>query len=82
MLFDLANAARLPEKIAAMASGQHINGTENRAVMHYALRVPKDFGKPIMVDGRDVLPDIHQVLDKVYIHTLFLYHTMCNTLLF
>lgn len=65
MLFDLANAAMLEQKIAAMASGQHINSTEDRAVLHYALRVPKSFGRSIVVDGQNVLQDVHAVLDKI-----------------
>lgn len=63
MLFDLAAAGGLEQKRAAMAAGQHINSTENRAVMHVALRAPK--GKQIMVDGADVVPEVHAVLDKI-----------------
>jgi glucose-6-phosphate isomerase len=63
MLFDLAGAAGLEQKRAAMAAGQHINTTEDRAVMHVALRAPK--GKVLMVDGADVVPDVHAVLTKI-----------------
>lgn len=63
MLFDLAGAAGLEQKRAAMAAGQHINTTEDRAVMHIALRAPAS--KQLMVDGADVVPDVHAVLSKV-----------------
>jgi glucose-6-phosphate isomerase len=46
-----------------MAAGQHINSTEDRAVMHVALRAPKD--KQLFVDGEDVVPAVHSVLSKV-----------------
>jgi len=48
-LYDLAKAANLQGKIAAMASGEHINNTENRAVMHMALRAPpsKSIGESV-----------------------------------
>ena len=46
-----------------MGSGAHINSTEDRAVMHVALRMPSD--KQCFVDGRDVVPDVHQVLHKI-----------------
>lgn len=62
---ELARASGLEQKRAAMAAGEHINTTEDRAVMHIALRAPKDFGKPLLVDGEDVLPGVHAVLDKV-----------------
>jgi glucose-6-phosphate isomerase len=65
MLFDLADAAGLEQKRAAMIMGEHINSTEDRAVMHPALRAPKTFGKPLIVDGQDVLPAVHEVLDKI-----------------
>lgn len=62
-LFDLANAAGLSNKLAAMIAGEHINTTENRAVMHVALRSPKD--KTIIVDGENVVVAVHEVLDKI-----------------
>ena len=63
MLFDLAGVAHLEQKRAAMAAGEHINTTEDRAVMHVALRAPRT--KKLMVDGADVVPDVHAVLSKV-----------------
>lgn len=63
MLFDLAGAAKLEQKRAAMAAGEHINTTEDRAVMHIALRAPRT--KKLIVDGADVVPDVHLVLSKV-----------------
>lgn len=63
MLYDLASAAGLPTKMTAMRAGEHINNTENRAVMHVALRASRD--QTIMVDGANVVPDVHAVLDKV-----------------
>lgn len=62
-LFDLAGAAGLERKRAAMAAGEHINSTEDRAVMHIALRAPRT--KKLIVDGADVVPDVHAVLSKV-----------------
>jgi len=64
LLFDLANVAGLEEKRAKMGTGQHINETEDRAVMHIALRAPRD--KSFFVDGEDVVPGVHAVLDKVF----------------
>lgn len=60
---DLAAAAGLEDKRAAMASGAHVNNTENRAVMHIALRAPSN--ATIMVDGQNVVPDVHAVLGKI-----------------
>lgn len=51
-------------KRAAMAAGEHINSTEDRAVMHIALRAPRT--KKLIVDGADVVPDVHAVLSKVH----------------
>eukprot|EP00605_Chrysophyceae_sp_TOSAG23-4_P002953 GSChrysophyteH1.ASY1.ANO1.3252.1 assembled CDS len=62
-LFDLAKAANLEEQRAAMANGSHINTTEDRAVLHTALRAPKS--KRIHADGVDVVPGVHAVLDKI-----------------
>ena len=62
-LVALADAAGLKGKMAAMAAGEHINNTENRAVMHVALRAPAS--KRIVVDGEDVVPGVHQVLGKI-----------------
>ncbi|CAM9972287.1 unnamed protein product [Ascophyllum nodosum] len=63
MLFSLAEAANLPGKRAAMFSGEKINETENRAVLHVALRAPKD--GVINVDGKNVVPEVHAVLDRI-----------------
>jgi glucose-6-phosphate isomerase len=62
-LYALADAADLKGKINAMFSGEHINSTEDRAVLHVATRAPKD--KVINVDGKNVVPDVHEVLDKI-----------------
>jgi glucose-6-phosphate isomerase len=61
-LFELARATDLPERIAAMFRGEKINTTEDRAVLHTALRAPRGAG--IFVDGRDVTLDVHDVLDR------------------
>ena len=62
-LFDLARATGLRGKIDAMFSGEHLNRTEDRAVLHVASRAPRT--SQIMVDGKDVVPDVHAVLDKI-----------------
>jgi len=62
-LYDLARASGVKEKINAMFSGEAINSTENRAVLHVATRAPKD--KVINVDGKNVVPDVHDVLEKI-----------------
>jgi glucose-6-phosphate isomerase len=61
-LFELARATDLPARIAAMFRGEKINTTEDRAVLHTALRAPRGAG--IFVDGRDVTLDVHDVLDR------------------
>src|ERR1035438_4602707 len=58
-----ANESNLGGKIDAMFSGKKINVTENRAVLHVALRAPK--GASILVDGKNVVPEVHAVLDKM-----------------
>ena len=67
MLFELAGAAGLDDKRAAMATGKHINQTEDRAVFHIALRSPRD--KQFFVDGENVVPAVHSVLDRVTFRT-------------
>ncbi|MFM8304363.1 MAG: glucose-6-phosphate isomerase [Actinomycetota bacterium] len=62
-LIDLANAAGLRGRIDAMFRGDKINTTENRAVLHTALRAPRTAS--IKVDGADVVPEVHAVLDKM-----------------
>jgi len=63
LLRDLAEQADLRGKIDAMFAGEHINVTEDRAVMHTALRAPK--GSTATVDGHDVVPEVHAVLDRM-----------------
>ncbi|KAL6574309.1 hypothetical protein OROHE_001213 [Orobanche hederae] len=62
-LNNLAEAARLKEKIDQMFKGERINITENRSVLHVALRGPRD--SVINSDGKNVVPDVWQVLDKI-----------------
>ncbi|XP_020092208.1 glucose-6-phosphate isomerase, cytosolic [Ananas comosus] len=62
-LFELAKAAHLREKIDRMYNGERINSTENRSVLHIALRAPRD--KVICSDGKNVVPDVWNVLDKI-----------------
>ena len=63
LLLALAVESGLRERIDAMFSGQRINSTENRAVLHVALRAPR--GADIRVDGVNVVPGVHQVLDRM-----------------
>jgi glucose-6-phosphate isomerase len=63
LLVDLAKAADLEAKRDAMFSGVHINTSEDRAVLHTALRLPK--GAELVVDGQDVVADVHEVLDAM-----------------
>src|SRR5215469_10670574 len=63
LLLELAEESGLRERIDAMFRGDKINITENRAVLHVALRAPKD--EKILVDGKDVVPEVHAVLDKM-----------------
>jgi glucose-6-phosphate isomerase len=63
LLFQLAEESGLRARIDAMFSGEKINITENRAVLHIALRAP--VGTKILVDGKDVVPEVHAVLDKM-----------------
>lgn len=62
-LVDVAGASGLSERRAAMFAGEHINSTEDRAVLHVALRLPR--ASSLIVDGRDVVPDVHSVLDQM-----------------
>jgi len=62
-LFDLARACNLTEKRDSMFNGEQINSTEGRAVLHTALRNFSD--TPVMVDGEDVMPEVHATLDKI-----------------
>jgi len=63
LLLALAEDAGLRERIDAMFRGDKINVTENRAVLHVALRAPKE--EAIVVDGENVVPEVHAVLDKM-----------------
>jgi glucose-6-phosphate isomerase len=63
LLFDLAKESGLAERREAMFRGDKINITENRAVLHVALRAPK--GASILVDGKNVVPEVHAVLDAM-----------------
>ncbi|HEV2579858.1 MAG TPA: glucose-6-phosphate isomerase [Ktedonobacteraceae bacterium] len=63
LLLRLAESAGLRQRIDAMFSGEKINITEQRAVLHVALRAPK--GESILVDGEDVVPEVHKVLEKM-----------------
>jgi glucose-6-phosphate isomerase len=62
-LLELAEECELKQGIEAMFSGEHINATEDRAVLHTALR--NRSGKPVMVDGIDVMPEVSAVLYKM-----------------
>ena len=63
LLVQLAEESGLRDRIDAMFRGEKINVSENRAVLHVALRAPRE--SSIVVDGRDVVPDVHAVLDKM-----------------
>jgi len=63
LLLDLAESSNVRERINAMFDGEKINITENRAVLHVALRAPRD--AVINVDGENVVPEVHAVLDKM-----------------
>lgn len=63
LLFDLARAAGVEQQRDRMFAGEHINVTEDRAVLHTALRLPA--GTRLVVDGQDVVADVHAVLDAM-----------------
>lgn len=63
LLIQLAEESKLRDAIKAMFRGEKINATENRSVLHIALRAPK--GKSIIVDGENVVPKVHDVLDRM-----------------
>ena len=63
LLLQLANESGLRDRIDAMFRGDNINVSENRAVLHVALRAPR--GATIIHDGRNVVPDVHAVLDRM-----------------
>ena len=63
LLVDLARTARLEQQRDAMFSGVHINTSEDRAVLHTALRLPR--GAELIVDGQNAVEDVHEVLDRM-----------------
>ena len=63
LLFQLARETKLPEAIEAMFTGEAINTTENRAVLHTALR--NCFDKPVLLDGQDLMPGVKAVLNQM-----------------
>ena len=63
LLVDLARAANLESRRDAMFAGEHINTSENRAVLHTTLRLPRD--ATLSVDGQNVVADVHAVLDAM-----------------
>ncbi|WP_300013965.1 glucose-6-phosphate isomerase [Pseudonocardia sp.] len=63
LLTALARAAGLPERTQAMFAGEHINTSEDRAVLHTALRAPR--ATALAVDAQDVIDDVHEVLDRM-----------------
>jgi glucose-6-phosphate isomerase len=63
LLVQLAEQSGLRERIDAMFRGEHINVSENRAVLHVALRAPR--GTSVVVDGANVVPQVHAVLDRL-----------------
>jgi len=63
LLLELAEGCHLSHHIKTMFEGQHINKTENRAVLHVALRMPKTAS--LVVDGVDVVRDVHEVLERM-----------------
>ena len=63
LLMGLADEAGLRQRARAMFAGERINVTEDRAVLHVALRMPR--GRSLILDGRDVVGDVHEVLDRM-----------------
>ena len=63
LLTALARDRRMPERRDAMFRGEHINVSENRAVLHVALRMPRS--RSLVVDGVDVVREVHEVLDRM-----------------
>lgn len=66
LLCDLAREVGVEERRAAMFSGEHINTTEDRAVLHTALRRPASDAGTLIVDGQDTVADVHEVLGRMY----------------
>jgi glucose-6-phosphate isomerase len=63
LLTELARETGMPERRDAMFAGEHINVSEDRAVLHVALRMPRDAS--LVVDGEDVVAQVHEVLDRM-----------------
>jgi glucose-6-phosphate isomerase len=63
LLFELAAQTGVAQRRDAMFAGEHINVTEDRAVLHVALRMPR--GRSLVVDGKDVVAEVHEVLDRM-----------------
>jgi glucose-6-phosphate isomerase len=63
LLVELAEESAVPQRRDAMFAGEHINVSENRAVLHVALRMPE--GTKLVVDGQDVVAEVHAVLNKM-----------------
>lgn len=63
---QLAREVHLDERLQQMYSGVHINNTEDRAVLHTALRRPASDEGKLIVDGQDTVKDVHEVLDRIY----------------
>src|SRR5688500_7208167 len=63
LLVRLAQESELAERREAMFRGEHINVSEDRAVLHVALRMPRD--RSLIVDGADVVKQVHEVLDRM-----------------
>ena len=63
-LLELSAQAGVRDLSEAMFNGEHINNTENRAVLHTALRAPA--GTQLVVDGKDVIAQVHEVLGRIY----------------
>ena len=63
---DLAKAVKLDERTKAMYTGVHINNTEDRAVLHTALRRPAEDEGKYIVDGQDTVKDVREVLGRIY----------------
>jgi glucose-6-phosphate isomerase len=63
---DLAKAVKLDERTKAMYTGVHINNTEDRAVLHTALRRPAEDEGKVIVDGQDTVKDVRETLDRIY----------------
>ena len=66
LLCQLAREVKLEERRDAMYAGKHINTTEDRAVLHTALRRPASEKGQLIVDGQDCVADVHEVLDRMY----------------